>query len=452
MSQKPSSIRSACFNLLRGPVYLFFLALLGLAACKTPGEVIPGLPDPDTADPIDPTALVCAVGEPTSGDMAIGDISPAGGILTSESGTVRIEIPAGALTHTETIQIQSIRNTNPTGHGTAYRLEPHGITFAKPVTLTFAYTDTDLNGTIAEALQVAYQQDSGVWMAMPGIVLNKSASTISIQTTHFSDWSYFSAIYLSPQQRGLQPGESVNMNVYTTLALDDDEVFLTPLVKPLPVIKQQPIVELGPNKTVPVTQWAISERIGHLATTGAGSTNVYTAPSGIVKPTPVTVTARVKHKSGFLLLLSSMLIMPEGIVYRVDGGPWIHRLGTAQRLGGQAVIIGAAKSTDEPDEVLSLNITLPAFDGTENVALRWGASATFVAAPAFGQKRYDCYTKDGPSAGGVFINQIRYEPSNTVIEPVMTNGSFSIQQAGEWNSDYVRSHVIEGFFSLGKPL
>lgn len=422
-----------------------------LTACKTPDLEPLIQPEPDPIGVVDSTDLVCAFGEPTSDDVAVGAIGPAGGSLTSEDGSVRIEIPAGALASTETMRIQPISNTNPTGHGTAYRLEPHGITFAQPVKLTFTYTDMDLNGTVAEAFQVAYQQESGIWMAMPGIELDKQAKTVSIRTTHFSDWSYFSSIYLSPQHRGVQPGESVKMSVYTTLAFDNDILFLVPLVKPEPVIRRQPLVELGPGKTVPVTQWTIAEGIGHLATTGAGSNNVYTAPSGIAKPTPVTVTAQVKHKKQFLLLLSSMMIMPEGIVYRLDGGPWIHRVGSAQRLGGQVVTIGAAKLTDEPAEVLSLNITLPAFSGNENIRLSWGRRATIVATPGFGYKYYSCFTLNGPSAGSVFINKIQYSSTGSVTEAVTTEGNFTVWQAGEWDAPgYIRSHVIEGFFCLGK--
>jgi hypothetical protein len=428
---------------------LVALLALTLSSCKKPIDpvdpIVTPIPVPNPEKPvIDPTGLVCPVGEPIGVSDLNVPVGPAGGTVESEDGKVRIDIPAGALTSEENIRIEPITNTNPTGKGPAYRLEPHGTTFAKAVKLTFTYDQVDLQATVAEALQIAYQADNGVWMAMPGIKLNKQDRTITIETTHFSDWSYFSYIHLSPQQRGVRPGESVNMVVYTTMAIDE---FLAPLVK------SEPVVQLHENQTVPVVRWAISEGIGKLATTGTGNTNTYTAPTGIVKPTPVTVTAQVTSKGKeLLLLLSSMMIMPEGIIYRLDGGPWIHRIGAAQRYSGQVVTIGAAK-VSSGDTGLTLNISIPQLNGNKNINLSWGLSALFVASPMEGYLNYQCYYGIRPtfSPGSLLISDISYSAKNTGVESANVNGSFTVTKAGVYDaSGYVGAHTIEGFFCIGK--
>ncbi|GAB3946396.1 hypothetical protein GCM10028805_16850 [Spirosoma harenae] len=425
-----------------------------LTNCKKPIDpvdpIVTPIPKPDPDDAVvDPTGLVCPIGEPIGASDLTEMIGPAGGTVSSEDGKIRIDIPAGALTSEEAISIQPLTNTNPTGKGAAFRLEPHGTTFARPVKITFAYDDIDLQATVAEALQVAYQEKNGVWMAMPGAKLNKQAKTLTIETTHFSDWSYFSTIFLSPQQKGIQPGESVPMTVYTTMAYDE---LLAPLVKP------SPIVQLHQDQTVPVIQWSVAERIGKLATTGASNFNTYTAPTGIVKPTPVTVTAQVQSKrKEFLLLVSSMMIIPEGIVYRLDGGPWIHRVGIAQRAGGQSVTIGAAKPTSN-DTGLAISIVIPRLYDVKNMSLSWGLSALFTASPVSDYLRYDILYVVGKnlliSPGYVYISEISYSASNIAgIESAAVSGSFTVPKSGAFNGDgYLGTHRIEGYFSIGKKM
>ncbi|MBO0952873.1 hypothetical protein [Fibrella forsythiae] len=434
------------------------LLLLGVSACKISREE-PGIqPDPGSSAPLDPTALVCAPGESTGEETTAQSIGAAGGTLTSDDGRLRIEIPAGALPTAQSVSIQPITNTNPSGRGVAYRLEPHGMVFSKPVKLTLAYQEHELNSTLAEALQVAYQTSEGIWMAMPGAALNKQAKTLTIETTHFSDWSMFASVYLSPLQASVGPGESLSLAVYTTLVIQGDEAFLAPLDKAQAVIQAQQLVELGPGQTVPVSRWTISSGGGSLARSGPGSTNTYRAPGSVNKPTPVTVTAQVKSPSGsFLLLLSSLMVMPQGIVYRIDGGPWVHKAdGSASRIGGQVISIGRAKSTDTADKSLALTINIPQLNATQDVNLAWGPSAVFIGketieATPYYQSIYVINKTGHISPGGVYLSQIQYPATgNNGVESITVRGNFSVPRAGLFSATgYLGEHVIEGYFCLG---
>src|SRR5687767_5456601 len=101
-----------------------------------------------------------------------------GGSITSTDGKITVNIPAGALANNETITIQPVTNTTGLGKSKAYRLTPHGLTFNKPVTITFPYTDADINGTVPELLRIAFQDDAGVWQSMNKTQVNKQTKQL----------------------------------------------------------------------------------------------------------------------------------------------------------------------------------------------------------------------------------------------------------------------------------
>lgn len=84
---------------------------------------------------------------------ASGVIGPRGGHLKIEKAGIRIDFPRGAVKTPTLITITAIR-----GRSVAYRFEPHGITFAEPVTIrqslrgTTAWKDAEF----AAQLQGAY--------------------------------------------------------------------------------------------------------------------------------------------------------------------------------------------------------------------------------------------------------------------------------------------------------
>ena len=175
----------------------FWACLVGLIlfSCKK-NDV-----QPDTEVPT-PVGVPTEIGTPDGSPAAQKSIDAAGGTISSNDGRIKIIVPAGALSTSQQVSIQSISNENPLAIKQAYRLLPHGVQFSKPVTIEFSYNDEDVKNTIPEALGIAYQDDKGIWQAQGGAVLNKSAKTITITTTHFSDWSLFESFYLTASGKG----------------------------------------------------------------------------------------------------------------------------------------------------------------------------------------------------------------------------------------------------------
>ena len=116
-------------------------------------------------------------------------IGPAGGKLASSDGVLSLIVPPGALTADTQIGIQPITNLAPGAVGTSYRLTPEGQVFATPAQLVFAFTDTELAGSVLAVLRIAYQDDKGQWRAPKSVARDASAHSVSVTTMHFSDWS-----------------------------------------------------------------------------------------------------------------------------------------------------------------------------------------------------------------------------------------------------------------------
>jgi hypothetical protein len=47
-------------------------------------------------------------------------------------------------------------------------------------------------------MRIAYQSEKGIWMSPATKSLDTTARTLSVETTHFSDWSNASASYDDP--------------------------------------------------------------------------------------------------------------------------------------------------------------------------------------------------------------------------------------------------------------
>lgn len=156
------------------------------------------------------------------GEKISKEIGPGGGTLSSADGRLTLTVPAGALTETLQFAIQPITNKAGNGLGLAYRLEPNGKVFPKPLQLTVKYDEKDMEGTMPEAFTVAYQDEKGAWHAQKASKLDQSAKTVTISVTHFSDWAFMSRIKLSPAEAKIKPGDSVAI----ALVICDEPGFL----------------------------------------------------------------------------------------------------------------------------------------------------------------------------------------------------------------------------------
>jgi hypothetical protein len=116
-------------------------------------------------------------------------VGQGGGILTTPQGELAITVPPGALSGDVELSATPITSMVPGAVGSAWRLGPEGVTFSKSVSLAFKYTSTMVAGTTVEHLQVATQNADHTWSYSTERTVDSSTKTITVQSTHFSDWS-----------------------------------------------------------------------------------------------------------------------------------------------------------------------------------------------------------------------------------------------------------------------
>src|SRR3972149_9655039 len=165
-----------------------------------------------------------------------GNVDTTGGTITNPDGSVVIEIPAGAVNSNTSISVTDSGNgtayelTTNLGGGTALfgiNLQPEGVTFNVPVTITFSWPDAGNKGIIDGA---NIREDVVRITKNNNVVTNKcqqepgpltdttpECSTTNnyfkIRTTSFSDWSLWaeaSSVLGNISTRGMvQTGDSV---------------------------------------------------------------------------------------------------------------------------------------------------------------------------------------------------------------------------------------------------
>lgn len=152
------------------------------------------------------------VGTPV-GDKVSKGIGPTGGTLTSPDGKLTLTVPKGALTENNSFSIQPITNSSAAGIGLGYRLEPHDAKFATPLELSIRFDDNDLEGTVPEALELAYQDSAGAWHAPTASRLDMNTKTLTVSTTHFSDWLFLRQLAITPAKAKVLVGETVFIKI-----------------------------------------------------------------------------------------------------------------------------------------------------------------------------------------------------------------------------------------------
>ncbi|RCR68636.1 hypothetical protein [Larkinella punicea] len=340
-------------------LFIYFLSLaLTAVSCKHDTDKIrpdgPGNTQPEPPPSIPLEEAVTPVGTP-EGNIITATIGPAGGTVASEDQRIRVVIPAGALSSPQTISVQPLTNTCPSGTGQAFRLTPHGLTFAKPATIAFHYDENDLQGTAQEALRIAYQADNGSWKSPGRRSLDTTARLLSVQTTHFSDWTFFKNITMEPVSAVVEPGGTIDLKVYQHVEEPEtggDDELTVPKVPALIKAKY-------------IKKWAVSSE-GTLAHEQVRAS--YYAPSKIPAKNPVTVTVFLNLKVTIdglvyndLRLVSSILVAPEGISVQIDGGEWKTYTGGIGVDPGTSIMLG-----NNGDEKCGL-----AFPGTKPGTFRW---------------------------------------------------------------------------------
>jgi hypothetical protein len=271
--------------------------LLFFASCKK-----------DHVDPIPPhdESTVTEVGLP-DGTPVRKNIGPAGGQINSADGTVSIIIPAGALAADKQVSIQPITNKLPSGIGKAYRLTPHGEQFAKPVSIVFNYKAEDLSNTIPEFIDIAFQDAQGTWQAVMGSTVDKNTKKITVSTTHFSDWTRFKSMTLTPRQATVELGGSVDLQLRTTFPYVDPDDDPNKMYKPVYTSPR----ELRPDE---VKGWSYQ---GDGILISRGSNAYYTAPGHEPSTNPEAVSVNINlHRKGQFMLVSNITVLAgHGVKY-----------------------------------------------------------------------------------------------------------------------------------------
>jgi hypothetical protein len=148
------------------------------------------------------------------GEKVGKDIGPAGGTISSSDGRLTLTVPENAVSENVAFSIQSTSNKVEDGIGSAYRVEPSGMTFKVPVTIAMKYSEQDIAAMKAFELKLAYQDETGVWHEKTSSVVDAEAGHVSVTTDHLSGWAVRRAARsfgVTPQRATVRVGRSINV-------------------------------------------------------------------------------------------------------------------------------------------------------------------------------------------------------------------------------------------------
>ena len=280
-----------------------------------------------------------AVGVAT-GSAVTATIGAAGGSLRSADGKLTLTVPAGALAANTTIGMQPISNFAHGKIGDAYRLTPDGQTFAQPVTLTFAYTDDELAGGSADVLGVAFQTTTGFWRWAGDPTVNAAAKTVSVKSTHFTDWSRVKGIQMRPPSKTVRVKGSVSLLVtvcYPVSVTDASGDELAYLGYKCDVDSELAILN-------PISDWSVNGVLGGNSTTGtvtgSGASGTFIAPATKPNPNTVTVSALVKKSP-----LGQKVLVTSNITITEDSWTGTGK-STSDAIDASAAVIWTLESSD----------------------------------------------------------------------------------------------------------
>lgn len=265
------------------------LLLFVLFSCKKEKEVPPEEILPIISDPV-----VRERGNPLN-EKITTTIGSDGGSL-NYGNLVKIDVPAGAVEGPTLFGIQPINNTldEPSGR-MAYRLTPEGMTFKKPVKITFNRDFQQPDNPISR--MIAFQRKDGVWCGV-STALDNNVNSVSTTTTHFSDWVWFDMITLRKDRETVGSGGTVKLKLMEQIlgALNaSNQIDSVPLAA---------LEDIGRSKDILIKNWKIVRGPGSLepkinSNVVLGDA-IYTAPSNIRPGEEVEIQVEVESRSGYV--------------------------------------------------------------------------------------------------------------------------------------------------------
>lgn len=281
-------------------------------------------------------------------------IDKTGGSIQSSDGKVELIFPAGAVTKKTNISIQPVTNFASNSNGKAYMMEPSGLIFQQPVKIIFHYKETDTDGSVADLMGIAMQDDKGLWIPAHKVVLDTVSKTIKADIQHFTSFVNYMWSKLKPVSARVKVKGSLRLQI-VTLAPDDeweDNELLEPLTKTqneIPQIWSVNNIAKGNNT------------VGFISASQDNSA-IYQAPSQVPDQNPVAVTVEHSYSSS-VKNLNNVRLVSNILIY---GDAWEVKMVASLKGGTSAAWGGVVTYKDQGSFVVSLEKNKPAVIGIKN--------------------------------------------------------------------------------------
>jgi len=154
------------------------------------------------------------------GQVVNKEIGSPGGTIISEDKRIELIFPPGALSGNTNISIQASTNLAPNGVGNAYRFEPSGIQFKKPVKIIVHYTDEEADVCPPEWMSLAIQNDQGKWSFEEYEEVDSVSKKLIGFIHHFSSATNVNQISLRPDRMKIPVRDSVMIEVVDISQVD----------------------------------------------------------------------------------------------------------------------------------------------------------------------------------------------------------------------------------------
>lgn len=310
-----------------------FFVLCALAGLFITSSCKKGLGDAEPNPFDNVTLLITDKGTPL-GTASSYPVNSSAKTITSADGKLDVIIPAGAFSSATTVSIQPISNLAPLGLSTGYRLLPEGVTFSKPITLRFHYTATDLGTAIEDFLWINTQKSDGSWVGNKTSVVDKANKTISVETTHFSDWTMgrFMDLTLTPARATVMINGKLNLSITGFLETDENRDDVLAPLSPVKFGPNTPVTD--EQKLLAATEQFLSFNIKEWKLNGSTSGGrfgsiesgkmhaVYHAPATVPSPAKVNLSVNMVARKKNMPNANYMLVSEVTVV----GAPYYLRL------------------------------------------------------------------------------------------------------------------------------
>ncbi|HYE54351.1 MAG TPA: hypothetical protein VD996_05890 [Chitinophagaceae bacterium] len=314
-------IKSCCFVLL----------LAAAASCKKSGGS-------SAADVPEGEVVITEKGV-NNGPAATKIIDAGGGQLVSADGKLKVTVPAGAVHSAVEFSIQPITNTfDPRNGRQAYRLLPEDVNFTKPVQLHFTYDNTGMTPEEENLLVVSHQTPTGSWKMVP-TGLDKANKTLTVETSHFSDWLFCEFLDLYVEDQELTPGEETDI----IISCYDDEG----------INRRFGIPNVADRMEITAANWRLARGAGTLTPFAANVPHLakYTAPAKVsgtlVVEVSVTLNGLIniddpkapgqKRSFGQMILLGKLFVTGAQIAVTLGGNLHLFTGEETECLAGRGI-------------------------------------------------------------------------------------------------------------------